>query len=302
MHQRMTASRAEHVPPAVPIDPTAEREVVQMLASGGAVILSGAGMSTASGIPDYRGPDGTRRVQPMQYADFLASPDNRRRYWARSYAGWAAFAGAAPNPAHHLVADFQKAGFIHGVITQNVDGLHQRAGSDPVLELHGALDRVICLDCEAVLPREVLQRWLAERNPNLSAASTKLRPDGDVALDEEVVNQFQVVPCPQCASDRLKPDVVFFGGGVARGVVQRAYDWVDRADALVVLGSSLQVMSGLRFVRHASRRGIPVGVITRGPVRGADYIDVHLDALLGDALPQIGRALAIDPAVAEAGA
>lgn len=276
-----------HVPPAVPIDEGALRDIAVLFEAGAVMALTGAGMSTASGIPDYRGPDGTRRVRPMQYADFLASSVNRRRYWARSYAGWAAFSSARPNRAHRALARLESNGSVHGVITQNVDGLHQQAGSAAVIELHGNLARVICLDCGAHEDRWSVQNRLARANPTLASAHLRIRPDGDVDLAPEQAEAFTGPRCLDCGGDTVKPDVVFFGGGVSREVVDQAYAWVDRCDALVVLGSSLQVMSGLRFVRHASRRGIPVAAITRGPVRGADLVDIHVDALLADSLASL---------------
>lgn len=275
----------------MPTDRRAQQQIREALAAGGAVALTGAGMSTASGIPDYRGPDGQRRVQPMQYADFLADPVNRQRYWARSYAGWEAFAAAQPNAGHLALARLEACGVVHAVITQNVDGLHQRAGSARVLDLHGSLAQVICLDCAAKEDRWQLQRRIASANPGLRATAVRIRPDGDVDLDPAQVAAFVAPRCAGCGSDRIKPDVVFFGGSVSRDLVERAYGWVDRADALLVLGSSLRVMSGLRFVRHAARRGIPVLAITRGSVRGPELIDVHLDALLGPELESLARSL-----------
>lgn len=275
----------DHVPPpAIPVDEDTRRAVTELIAPGAVVALTGAGMSTASGIPDYRGPDGTRRVQPMQYSEFLADPVNRRRYWARSYAGWNAFSSARPNTAHTALADLQRQGYVHGVITQNVDGLHQKAGSTSVLELHGTLSSVICLDCGRREDRARLQQRIRAQNPGLDGTSVGIRPDGDVDLHPDRVEAFVAPCCLVCSSDRVKPDVVFFGGGVERELVDRAYDWVDRADCLLVLGSSLQVMSGLRFVRHASRQGIPVVAITRGEIRGPEWVDVRLDALIGPEL------------------
>ncbi|MGI8946581.1 MAG: Sir2 family NAD-dependent protein deacetylase [Ornithinimicrobium sp.] len=275
------------LPPRTPVDQGGYAAVLDLLRGGEVAVLTGAGMSTASGIPDYRGSDGRRRVQPMQYAEFLADAAGRRRYWSRAYAGWERFAAARPNVAHEAVADWQLSGLLTGLITQNVDGLHQAAGAAPVIELHGSLDRVVCLDCSACFPREQVHAWLAHANPTWSVHSEEVRPDGDVLLPAEQVERFVLVSCPVCRSDRLKPDVVFFGGAVSRELVDQAYAVVERARALLVLGSSLQVMSGYRFVRRAAALGIPVAVVTRGGTRGDEQTDVHLDALLGDVLPSL---------------
>lgn len=281
----MTLSTA--LPPPVALDRTAYAALRETVRGGGVVALTGAGMSTASGIPDYRGPDGRRRVTPMQHSEFVASREGRRRYWARSYIGWQRFTAAAPNASHRAVADLQCAGLITSLITQNVDGLHQAAGSPDVLELHGNLRDVRCLTCDEVFDRAVVHEWLAVANPDFRVTSDQIRPDGDVNLPEEVVAGFRLVACVTCGSDLLKPDVVFFGGSVPRDRVDRAYAAVERARALLVLGSSLQVMSGLRFVRRAHELDIPVVVVTRGPTRREDLVDVKVDALLSDVLPRL---------------
>ena len=276
------------MPPAAPVDPWRLGELRDLLADGDVVVLTGAGMSTASGIPDYRGPDGTRRVQPMQHGEFVRSAEGRQRYWARAFAGWGRFAAAEPNAAHRAVADLERLGLLRHVITQNVDGLHQRAGSRRVLELHGTLAAVTCLDCGERTSREQVQAWLIDANPDVVSgvdAPAQVRPDGDVALPEELVRSFRAPRCLVCGQDRLKPDVVFFGGSVDKEVVERAFGHLERASALLVLGSSLQVMSGYRFVRRAARDGIPVAVVTRGSTRGDAETTIRLDALVGDVLP-----------------
>ncbi len=270
-------------------------QVLALLRAGQVAILTGAGMSTASGIPDYRGPDGKRRVQPMQYAEFLASTEGRRRYWARAFVGWERFAGAGPNSAHRGVADWQRFGALAGIITQNVDGLHQAAGAHDVIELHGNLARVVCLDCDARYARSEMHRWLGALNPHFTIGdrAAEIRPDGDVALSAAHVASFVLVCCPRCGHDRLKPDVVFFGGTVERSLVDRSFALVDQAKALLVLGSSLQVMSGYRFVRRAHALGIPIAVITRGSTRGQRETTVHVDALLADVVPTLSQALGV---------
>lgn len=281
--------------------PDAAALVALLHAHPGTLVLTGAGMSTDSGIPDYRGPDGSRRVNPMQHGEFVGSSEARQRYWARSYIGWQRFSHAEPNSAHHAVADLQRRGVLGPVITQNVDGLHQAAGTRQVTELHGSLDEVICLTCGDRSDRFLLQAQMAEANPRFerhaageapdgSRVSSQIRPDGDIVLADEVVACFVVPRCLVCGADTLKPDVVFFGGSVPRERVDACYTLTDAAPALLVLGSSLAVMSGLRFVRHAAKRGIPVMAVTRGPTRGDDLMTVRVDASLAPTLGAVVRA------------
>lgn len=261
----------------------------------GTLVLTGAGISTDSGIPDYRGPDGTRRVTPMQHGEFVGSSQARQRYWARSYIGWQRFSHAEPNDSHRAVALLQRHRVLGPVITQNVDGLHQAAGSREVTELHGSLGEVVCLTCAARSDRDLLQARMAEANPGFeelaageapdgSRVSSQIRPDGDIVIEDALVTGFQLPRCLACGADTLKPDVVFFGGSVPRERVDACYSLTDDAPALLVLGSSLAVMSGLRFVRHAAKRGIPVMAITRGPTRGDDLMTLRLDAALAPTL------------------
>jgi NAD-dependent SIR2 family protein deacetylase len=267
----------------------------------GTLVLTGAGISTDSGIPDYRGPDGTRRVTPMQHGEFVGSSEARQRYWARSYIGWQRFSHAEPNAAHHAVADLQRRGVLGPVITQNVDGLHQAAGSRDVTELHGSLAEVLCLTCGDRSDRDLLQARMSEANPGFdrlasgeapdgSRVSSQIRPDGDIVLADALVAGFHLPRCTVCDGDALKPDVVFFGGSVPRERVDACYTLTDAAPALLVLGSSLAVMSGLRFVRHAAKRGIPVMAVTRGPTRGDDLMTLRVDASLAPTLGAVLRA------------
>jgi NAD-dependent SIR2 family protein deacetylase len=287
-------STALTVPPPTPVDEAGYAVLRALVADGRVLVLTGAGMSTASGIPDYRGPDGQRRVQPMQHAEFVGSSQARQRYWARAFSGWERFAAARPNAAHEAVAALQHAGLVEGIITQNVDGLHQRAGATDVLELHGTLGRVLCLDCGEPSTREQVHDWLVQANPGFAAAagSGEVRPDGDVVLAEDVVRRFRAPRCLVCGGDALKPDVVFFGGSVPKTVVELAFSMLGRAGALLVLGSSLRVMSGYRFVRRAAKDGIPVAVVTRGETRGDGEPTVQLDCLLDDVLPRLVSDLA----------
>ncbi len=259
----------------------------RLLAAGGVVVLSGAGISTESGIPDYRGPSGQLRARlPMTFREFIGSADARRRYWARSYVGWRRIAGARPNAGHHAVAALQRRGAVTAIITQNVDGLHQAAGARDVIELHGGLHHVVCLDCSARSPRADLNDRLRAVNGELVAEITQINPDGDVELPDELVASFALVGCACCGSDLLKPDVVFFGENVPRPRVARCFELVENATSLLVLGSSLTVMSGLRFVHHAAAAGIPVAIVNEGNTRGDRYADVKLDQPLGETLRQ----------------
>jgi NAD-dependent SIR2 family protein deacetylase len=267
-------------------------EVVRLVGEGGVVVLSGAGLSTESGIPDYRGAEGSlRRHTPMTYQEFVTSEEGRRRYWARSHLGWRTIARARPNAGHHAVAALRAAGYLSGVITQNVDGLHQSAGARGVLELHGSLDRVVCLDCRRLSAREFLDRRLRAANPTFAAAVTRINPDGDVDLSDDAVREFQLVSCVACGSGVLKPDVVFFGENVPPARVEECYRAVDEANALLVLGSSLTVMSGLRFVRHAAKTGKPVLIVNKGQTRGDAHASVRVDLPLGQALTELTERL-----------
>ncbi|NGY60482.1 NAD-dependent protein deacetylase [Lentzea sp. NEAU-D13] len=260
-------------------------DVVPIVVGGDVLVLSGAGLSTESGIPDYRGEGGSlRKHTPMTYEEFTSSAASRQRYWARSHVGWRTIARAHPNAGHHAVT--RLSGKLSGVITQNVDGLHQAAGTSDVVELHGGLDRVICLGCGLLSPRVDLDRRLREANPDFAATTTEINPDGDVFLPEEQVRGFEVVGCVECGGV-LKPDVVFFGENVPRPRVEQCYSLVDNARSLLVLGSSLTVMSGLRFVRRAADSGIPVVIINRGVTRGDPYASLRVDLPLGKSLTEL---------------
>jgi NAD-dependent SIR2 family protein deacetylase len=265
-----------------PADPVAE--IAGLIGTGGVVVLSGAGLSTESGIPDYRGPTGlARRAEPMTYQAFTGAAAARQRYWARSHLGWRHIAQAAPNDGHHAVAELQRRGLLSGIITQNVDGLHQQAGAREVVDLHGSLSRVICLGCGERSPRDELDRRLRAANPDWDAEVRRVNPDGDAVLDDRATDGFRLVDCLRCAG-ALKPDVIFFGENVPPGRVADCYALVSAARMLLVLGSSLTVMSGYRFVRHAARLGIPVAIINQGTTRGDAQATLTLDAPLGPTL------------------
>jgi NAD-dependent SIR2 family protein deacetylase len=282
----------------VPTTDTESDALRMLVARGRVLVLSGAGLSTESGIPDYRGPDGHRRVTPMQFAEFMGSSEARRRYWARSYIGWQRFSRAEPNTGHRAVARLQQAGLVEAVVTQNVDGLHQAAGAVDVVELHGNLDEVVCLTCGDRTGRVDLHHHLAEANPGFvdlvlgvapdgSRVTRQIRPDGDIVLDDAVTRRFHLPRCLVCGADTLKPDVVFFGESVPRSKVERCFDLVDAARSLLVLGSSLAVMSGYRFVRRAARNGIPVAIVTASASRGDPEATLRLHTPLGVTLDRL---------------
>jgi len=256
-----------------------------VVAAGGVLVLSGAGLSTESGIPDYRGPTGLAlRAAPMTYQTFTGSAAARRRYWARSHVGWRRIARAVPNDGHYAVAELGRRGLLAGIITQNVDGLHQAAGAVNVTELHGSLHRVICLSCGRRTSRMDLERRLEAANPGWDALlSATINPDGDAVLADSATGSFRVVECSACQGV-LKPDVVFFGENVPPARARACYALVESARALVVLGSSLTVMSGLRYVRHAAKLGRPVVIVNQGATRGDQHATAILDAPLGGTL------------------
>jgi len=258
-----------------------------VVAEGGVAVLSGAGLSTESGIPDYRGPSGAARPStPMTYQAFTGSAAARRRYWARSHLGWRVIARAEPNAGHRAVAALQDASLLTGVITQNVDGLHTGGGARDVVELHGNLDRVICLGCGRLSPRADLDRRLRAVNRAWRARVLAVNPDGDVDLPEQDLDAFRTVDCDVCGGV-LKPDVVFFGETVPADRVAACFALVESARSLVVLGSSLTVMSGYRFVLHAAKRGTPVAIVNAGPTRGDAKAQVRVDGPLGVVLPNL---------------
>ena len=271
--------------------------LADLVSGGSVVVLSGAGLSTESGIPDYRGPTGAARPSvPMTYQVFTGDAAARRRYWARSHLGWRVIARAEPNAGHRAVADLQAAGLLDGIVTQNVDGLHTAAGARDVVELHGNLDRVVCLMCGALSARAELDVRLRAANPGWSAEVTGITPDGDVSLPDEALDGFSVVPCTVCGGV-LKPDVVFFGETVPADRVERSFALVHAARLLLVLGSSLKVMSGHRFVLRAAKLGTPVAIVNQGETRGDPHAALKLELPLGRALPRlVEAATAVEPA------
>ncbi len=255
------------------------------------VALVGAGCSTASGIPDYRGPETRRRARnPIQIQAFLGDDAGRQRYWARAVVGWPRFRASRPNAAHQALAALEHAGALCGLITQNVDRLHHAAGSRRVVELHGALHEVVCLGCGHTEPRDVLQERLLALNPGWDAARVEAAPDGDAELPLELVAEFRVAGCERC-DGVLKPKVVFFGENVPPDVTTRAWSLYEEGDALLVVGSSLTVFSGYRFVRRAAKDGIPVALVNLGATRGDPLASLRVDDRVEAVLPALAAAL-----------
>lgn len=250
-------------------------------------VLTGAGISTESGIPDYRGPLTRDRPRPrVQYRPFVDHPSVRARYWARSAIGWPRFRAFQPNAAHLALTRLEDARLLSGLITQNVDRLHSKAGQDRVIELHGALAKVRCLGCDLRSDRDGLQVRLLELNPAFRPEAFPLAPDGDADVPEESVAAFRVPGCAACGGV-LKPDVVFFGESVPPPRVAQAFSLLDAAEALLIVGSSLAIHSGFRFLARARARGLPVALINLGDCRGREQIEIHLDAPAGEALPAL---------------
>jgi NAD-dependent SIR2 family protein deacetylase len=267
--------------------PTDIETAATLLAGRRVVALTGAGISTDSGIPDYRGPDSPPR-RPMTYQEFISGPAAQQRYWARAHVGWGHVNRARPNAGHFALAQLQRVGIVVGLITQNVDGLHSKAGSPSVVELHGRISDVVCLGCRRTTARADVHRRLDALNPGYADRAGPAAPDGDAAVPE--TSGFRLVGCTGCGG-ALKPDVVFFGENVPRHRVSHCAALVDGADVLMVVGSSLQVMSGLRFVRRAARAGKPVLIVNRGPTRADDLATMHVDAGCSSTLEAIAAAL-----------
>jgi len=266
--------------------------LLQTMAEGGFVVLTGAGISTSSGIPDYRDRDGVRRGrQPMMYQEFLAAPESRRRYWARAMLGWPRVRQAQPNAAHEALAGLQRHGLIHDLITQNVDTLHNQAGSHDVIELHGSLHRVVCLDCGQRSERDSIQQLMERQNPYLAGVDAVQAPDGDTLLDPAFEARFQVPHCPHCAGERMKPDVVFFGENVAQPTAARAMAAAENAAGMLVVGSSLMAYSAFRLCRVIADRGKPLIAINLGKTRADDLLDLKIEASCEQLLPLLVQQL-----------
>ncbi len=252
-------------------------------------VLTGAGISTPSGIPDYRGPDGLwKRNAPITYQAFMRDASMRARYWARSFVGWPVIARAQHNRAHAALVALEQRGHLTALVTQNVDGLHTRAGHRAVIDLHGRIDQVICMDCRARSTRSDMQTRLGEANPSWIHLTADTAPDGDADLDRADFSSFRAPTCVDCGG-LLKPDVVFFGENVPRERVAVTQAALAEADAMLVVGSSLMVYSGFRFARMAHERGLPLAILTRGVTRADDLSTLKLDVGCEDVLERSVR-------------
>ena len=247
------------------------------------LILTGAGVSTDSGIPDYRDGEGAwKRKQPVQHREFMESVETRQRYWGRSLIGWPVMRNAAPNPAHYYIADLELRNHSSLVVTQNVDRLHQKAGTHAVSDLHGRADEVLCMSCGYRCPRDHVHERCAELNPEFGHYKAGSAPDGDADLNVDF-SGFRLADCPQC-DGILKPDVVFFGDYVPKQRVHSALDALKASDGLLVIGSSLMVYSGFRFCRYAKEFGKPVATLNLGRTRAEELADLKLNARIGETL------------------
>lgn len=256
----------------------------------GVLVLTGAGISTGSGIPDYRDRLGNwKRKQPVQHHEFMASNAVRQRYWARSLVGWPVMQDAKPNTAHHCLNILEQRGYISQLVTQNVDRLHQKAGSQNTIDLHGRADEVICMQCHYREPREYTHKRCALVNPQFTTLTAATAPDGDADL-EVAFDDFEVPGCPVCDSI-LKPDVVFFGDNVPRDRVEKVFSALHSCRALVVIGSSLMVYSGFRFAREAHQQNKPLLILNQGKTRADDIASVRIEAEIVDTLVRATDAL-----------
>ena len=267
-------------------------ELVALLQDRRVAVLTGAGMSTDSGIPDYRGPD-SPPSNPMTIRQFTSDPEFRQRYWARNHVGWRHMDETLPNAGHRALAELEHAGVVSVVITQNVDLLHTKAGSRTVINLHGTYAQVICLDCGHTMPRAALADLLEAANPGFVERAEKVggiavAPDADAVI--ETTDHFRMVDCDKCGG-MLKPDIVYFGESVPKPRVTAAFEMVAGADALLVAGSSLTVMSGLRFVRRAARDGLPIVIVNRGATRGDEFATLKIEDGCSDVLESLVSAL-----------
>jgi NAD-dependent SIR2 family protein deacetylase len=250
-------------------------------------VLTGAGVSTGSGIPDYRDEQGEwKRARPVEFRPFMTRPDVRQRYWARSMLGWPIVAQAKPNAAHLALAKLEASGVVKLLVTQNVDGLHAAAGSRNVIDLHGRLDLVRCMQCERSTPRVEWQKRLLADNPAWVETEARVAPDGDVDIDTKDYTSFVVPPCPEC-DGILKPDVVFFGEPVPRERVTRSFEGIAGADALLVVGTSLMVYSGYRFAEAAANAGKPIAAINLGRTRADHLFALKIERPCDEALSEL---------------
>ncbi|XP_064536427.1 NAD-dependent protein deacylase Sirt4 [Drosophila montana] len=283
--------KQQYVPQHKPVlDDDIKRLEDFMLSKPNILVLTGAGISTESGIPDYRsagvGLYARTNHKPIQHIEFLKSSSVRKRYWARNFVGWPNFSSTQPNGTHHALARFEREMRIQSVVTQNVDRLHTKAGSKSVVELHGSGYVVKCLGCEYRIDRHEFQSILTSLNPAFKDAPEMIRPDGDVEIPAEYIENFQIPPCPQCGGD-LKPEIVFFGDSVPRDRLDAIAKMVYNSDGLLVLGSSLLVFSGYRIVLQTRDLNLPVAIVNIGETRADHLADIKIAAKCGDVIPKL---------------
>lgn len=248
------------------------------------LVITGAGISSGSGIPTYRDDSGTwKSNRPIQHAEFMRSHSVRQRYWARSFSGWPTIDRALPNSAHMALAKLEKLQFVSELVTQNVDRLHQQADHSRVIDLHGRLDQVLCMDCGATIPRAEVQQWLQANNPKLREGSGLTRPDGDADVDDALVATVKVPSCERC-DGLLKPNVVFYGSSVAKDLVASIYEKISKVDLLLVVGSSLTVFSSYRFCKFAFENSVPIACINQGLTRADELFELKIANSCGDSL------------------
>lgn len=254
-------------------------------------VITGAGVSNASGIPTYRDEVGNWMTNtPIQHGEFLELPGVRQRYWARSFVGWPNVGNASPNRAHRSLAEIEALGLVSTLVTQNIDRLHQKAGHKRVIDLHGRLDQVICMDCGNLTSRDAIQQWLWQHNPHMEDIKVGLAPDGDAHVADELIREIKVPSCSRC-DGLLKPNVVFYGGSVGKEVVNYLYSKLLEADAVLVVGTSMMVYSSFRFCRLAAEKGIPIAAINRGLTRADGLLQLKVSQDCGDALTSLATGL-----------
>lgn len=256
-------------------------------------VITGAGISNASGIPTYRDEVGNWMTNtPIQHGEFLELPGVRQRYWARSFGGWPNVGNARPNRAHRALAEIEALGFVSTLVTQNIDRLHQKAGHKRVIDLHGRLDQVICMDCGDLTSRDGIQHWLWQHNPHLEDIKAGLAPDGDAHVADELIRDIKVPSCARCEG-LLKPNVVFYGGSVGKEIVNYLYSKLLEADAVLVVGTSMMVYSSFRFCRLAAEKGIPITAINQGLTRADGLLQLKVSQDCGEALTSLAAGLSL---------
>jgi NAD-dependent SIR2 family protein deacetylase len=262
-----------------------------MIGHSNSVVITGAGISSGSGIPTYRDDNGTwKSNRPIQHAEFMRTHSARQRYWARSFSGWPTIEKAEPNPAHVELARLEALNFVCQLVTQNVDRLHQRASHKRVIDLHGRLDQVLCMDCGALIARSDIQGWLKQHNPHLHESSNLTRPDGDADVDDGLVKAVQVPSCRRC-SGVLKPNVVFYGSSVEKDIVKSIYQKILKSDSLFIVGSSLMVYSSYRFCKFAAENNIPIVCINQGITRADDLLTLKVSKPCAESLQALSAML-----------